>query len=236
MINMIVINPKKYSISIILFFYTTTIKMFCPKNLVVVVTSLYLILYVLKDDKQKMLVGAGALLFLCMGKNILEGLEDGTDDSGFVAESDGSGSGDSIVGNNNVSDGGAKAGPLGDPKILNMGPYDGICMKSGNPEYWMKSPDETALVPNDGLYTYLSSQGPIKMKLSDQAALKGPPVDGVKGSPEKMFMWANNVTSPLCCPSTFSTSTGCLCTTKNQRDFIAARGMLDGGARDEADI
>jgi hypothetical protein len=208
--------------------------MFCPKNLIVVVTSLYLILYVLKDDKQKMLVGGGALLFLCMGKNLLEGLEDGVSDSGFSPEK---GSGDSIVGNNNVSGGGAKAAPLGDPKILNMGPYDGICMKSGNPEYWMKSPDETPLVPNDGLYTYLSSQGPIKMKLSDQASLKGPPVDGVKGSPEKMFMWANNVTSPQCCPSTFSTSTGCLCTTKNQRDFIAARGMLDGGeASDEIEV
>jgi hypothetical protein len=229
MINMIVINPKKYSISIILFFYTTTIKMFCPKNLIVVVTSLYLILYVLKDDKQKMLVGGGALLFLCMGKNLLEGLEDGSDDGGFSPEL-----GDSTVGNNTVSGGGAKAASLGDPKILNMGPYDGICLKTGNSEYWMKSPDETPLVPNDGLYTYLSSQGPIKMKLSDQAALKGPPVDGVKGSPEKMFMWANNVTSPQCCPSTFSTSTGCLCTTKNQRDFIAGRGMLDGGeAADE---
>jgi len=205
--------------------------MFSTKNLIIVVTSLYLILYVLKDDKQKMLVGGGALLFLCMGKNLLEGLEDGPD-SGFTGEKDSDGS--SIMGNNTVSGAGAKVGSKVDPKILNMGPYDGICMKSGNQEYWMKSPDETPLVPNDGLYTYLSSQGPIKMKLSDQATLKGPPVDGVKGSPEKMFMWANNITSPQCCPSTFSTSTGCLCTTKNQRDFIAARGMLDGGeAADE---
>lgn len=206
--------------------------MFSTKNLIVVVTSLYLILYVLKDDKQKMLVGGGALLFLCMGKNLLEGLEDGASDGGFTGEMGSDGS--SIMGNNTVSGDGAKVGSKVDPKILNMGPYDGICMKSGNQEYWMKSPDETALVPNDGLYTYLSSQGPIKMKLSDQGALKGPPVDGVKGSPEKMFMWANNITSPQCCPSTFSTSTGCLCTTKNQRDFIAARGMLDGGeAADE---
>ena len=91
----------------------------------------------------------------------------------------------------------------------------------------MKSPDETSLVPNDGLYTYLASQGPLKMKLSDQSALKGPPIDGVKGSSEKMFMLANNITSPLCCPSTFSTSTGCVCTTKNQRDFIASRGFLE---------
>ena len=48
---------------------------------------------------------------------------------------------------------------------------------------------------------------------------------------------ANNVTSPSCCPSTFSTSTGCVCSTKNQRDFIAARGMLDGGeASDEVEV
>ena len=75
------------------------------------------------------------------------------------------------------------------------------------------------------------------MKLSDQSALIGPPVDGVKGSAEKMFMWANNVSSPHCCPSTFTTSTGCICSTKNQRDFIAARGMLDGGeASDEVEV
>jgi hypothetical protein len=51
-----------------------------------------------------------------------------------------------------------------------------------------------------------------------------------------MFMWANNVASPLCCPSTFSTSTGCVCTTQNQRDYIAGRGApltLGGGAKEE---
>jgi hypothetical protein len=197
--------------------------MFSTRNIIVALVALYLITYVLKDNTQKILAGGAAILFLCMN---IEGLEDGESDSGFVGEKDDSG--DAIVGNNKVDGGGAKAGLQGKANILNMGPYDGICLKTGNSEYWMKSPDESALVPNDGLYTYLSSQGPIKMKLSDQAALKGPPVDGVKGSPEKMFMLANNVSSPLCCPSTFSTSTGCLCTTKNQRDFIASRGMLDG--------
>ena len=205
--------------------------MFSTRNLIVSLVALYLIVYVLKDNTQKMLAGGATFLFLYMN---IEGLEDGESDSGFVGEKDDSG--DAIVGNNKVDGGGSKAGVQDKARILNMGPYDGICLKTGNPEYWMKSPDESALVPNDGLYTYLSSQGPIKMKLSDQAALKGPPVDGVKGSPEKMFMLANNVTSPMCCPSTFSTSTGCLCTTKNQRDFIAARGMLDGGTSDEIEI
>ena len=205
--------------------------MVSTRNIIVALVALYLITYVLKDNTQKMLAGGATILFLCMN---VEGLEDGESDSGFVGEKDDSG--DAIVGNNKVDGGGAKAGLQGKAKILNMGPYDGICLKTGNQEYWMKSPDESALVPNDGLYTYLSSQGPIKMKLSDQAALNGPPVDGVKGSPEKMFMLANNVTSPQCCPSTFSTSTGCLCTTKNQRDFIAARGMLDGGTSDEIEV
>ena len=180
--------------------------MFSTKNLIVVVVALYLIIYVLKDNLHKMVVGGGALVFLCMNIGLIEGLEDGISDSGFDDEKDNNGSG--IVGNNTVEGDGARPGPGANPKILNMGPYD-------------------------GLYSYLSSQGPIKMKLSDQAALNGPPVDGVKGSPEKMFMWANNVTSPLCCPSTFSTSTGCVCSTKNQRDFVAARGMLDGPGLDE---
>jgi hypothetical protein len=203
--------------------------MFSTRNLIVALGALYLITYVLKDNTQKILVAGAAILFLCMN---IEGLEDGSE---FVKEKADNGS--TILGNNTVDGNGAKAGLQDQAKILNMGPYDGICLKTGNQEYWMKSPDESALVPNDGLYTYLSSQGPIKMKLSDQAALKGPPVDGVKGSAEKMFMWANNVTSPQCCPSTFSTSTGCVCSTKNQRDFIAARGMLDGGeASDEVEV
>ena len=89
----------------------------------------------------------------------------------------------------------------------------------------MKSPYDTGLIKNDNLYAFLGSQGPLKMSLSDQASLTGPPIDGVKGSPEKKFMFANNVTSPACCPSTFSTSTGCVCTTRQQRDYIASRGV-----------
>ena len=113
------------------------------------------------------------------------------------------------------------------PKVPPMGsqmPYDGLCLKTGNQEYWMKSPDNMPFLSNDTLYTYLGSEGPVKMKISDQAALMGPPIDGVKGSPEKMFMLANNRSSLSCCPSTFSTSTGCICTTENQRDYVAERG------------
>ena len=106
----------------------------------------------------------------------------------------------------------------------NMSMYDGLCLQTGNQEYWMKNPDNTALIPNANLFAYLSSQGPLKPVFTDNSSLHGPPVDGVKGSEKKMFMLANNRSSPNCCPSTFSTSTGCICTTKNQRDFVASRG------------
>lgn len=205
--------------------------MFSCKNIIVIVVAMYLILYVLKDDSSKLIVGGASLFFLYFNSPNLEGLDEENED----ATSDTEGK-DSIVGNNTVTNGGAKSGSSVKASTVNTGPYDGLCLKSGNKEYWMKSPDETALVPNDTLYTYLSSQGPIKMKLSDQAALNGPPVDGVKGSFEKMFMWANNVTSPLCCPSTFSTSTGCVCSTKNQRDFIAGRGDIINGNKDEVEV
>ena len=112
----------------------------------------------------------------------------------------------------------------------NMGAYDGLCLQTGNRESWMKTPDETALVPNNALFTYLSSQGPLKPVFTDNSALTGPPVDGHPDSDKKMFMFANNRTSPNCCPSTYTTSTGCVCTTKNQRDFVASRGGATGTA------
>ena len=130
------------------------------------------------------------------------------------------------------------------PKIMNqkpdmMGPYDGLCLQTGNKQAWMKTPDETALVPNDALFTYLSSQGPTKPVFTDNSALHGPSVDGHPDSDKKLFMLANNRTSPNCCPSTFSTSTGCVCTTKNQRDFVASRGgatLADDKKADLQDI
>lgn len=220
--------------------------MFSCKNMIVIVVAMFLVLYVLKDDTSKMVVGVAALFFLYKnGFRFKEGL-DGVDVVDTV-KVEGTSLGfkpelgvqkNTIIGNNTVTAHGAKPGKLVKAPTVNTGPYDGLCLKTGNNDYWMKSPDETSLVPNDTLYTYLSSQGPIKMKLSDQSALVGPPVDGVAGSFEKMFMWANNVASPLCCPSTFSTSTGCVCTTQNQRDYIAGRGtpLTLGGAKDEVEV
>jgi hypothetical protein len=185
-----------------------------------------------KEQKMEMFILTGVAFFLL---NNTEGFTDADVASDLVQDGSAQNGSDSAaqelvnpgnINSNNVNDDGGKVEPNPLVSAMNMGPYDGICLKTGNKEYWMKSPDNTSLVPNDTLYSYLGSQGPVKMRLSDQSALIGPPVDGVKGSDEKMFMFANNKTSLACCPSTFSTSTGCVCTTENQRDFIAGRGVL----------
>ena len=184
-----------------------------------------------KEQKMEMFVLTGVAFYLL---NNTEGFTDadiGMDsgmDSGMDTDTNATQGlvNSANINSNKVKGGGGKV--ISNPLVskMSMGPYDGICLKTGNQDYWMKSPDNTSLLPNDNLYSYLGSQGPVKMRLSDQSALIGPPVDGVKGSDEKMFMFANNKTSLACCPSTFSTSTGCVCTTENQRDFVAGRGVL----------
>ena len=58
----------------------------------------------------------------------------------------------------------------------------------------------------------------------DLTAYNLPPVDGQKGSPNRMFMLANNQFKPECCPSTYTTSTGCMCRNEIQDQFIRSRG------------
>ena len=207
------------------------------KELVVLGVYIYVVFKVLKKGQrtEKVIATAVALFFL-MGtegfslsgaaSTLEEDLHEavGTIDGDIRSYQKASNINTDTVGKSPLDD---RGGGMMGPKIPAPGeqmPYDGLCLKTGNKEYWMKSPDNTSLLPNDTLYTYLGSEGPIKMKISDQAALIGPPVDGVDGSPEKMFMFANNRSSLSCCPSTFSTSTGCICTTENQRDYIAERG------------
>lgn len=50
---------------------------------------------------------------------------------------------------------------------------------------------------------------------------KGTPVPLPEG---EMFMFANNEFKPECCPSTYSSSTGCACITQEQVDYINQRG------------
>ena len=114
-----------------------------------------------------------------------------------------------------------------DPSLMynNVSAYDGLCLNTGNKEFWSHSPNNVPLINDKSLYTvmgYTTSEKPVK---SDPSSLSGPTLDGTDQTPQKMFMLANNVSSPNCCPSTFSTSTGCVCTTDKQRDFVASRGF-----------
>ena len=104
-----------------------------------------------------------------------------------------------------------------------MGPYDGLCVRTLNNAF--KDLSNNKLVSNDELMNYLGVQGPVQNVVTDNTYLSGPTVDGDPETPQRLFMLANNASSPNCCPSTFSTSTGCVCTTDKQSDYIKRRGF-----------
>ena len=106
----------------------------------------------------------------------------------------------------------------------NISSYDGLCINTGNEDYWKKSPDDLPLIDDKNLYTLQGHNSPLKPVIADYSSLYGPSIDGEDDSPNKLFIFSNNLSSPACCPSTFTTSTGCICTSKKQRDFITSRG------------
>lgn len=87
------------------------------------------------------------------------------------------------------------AAPTGD-NYQSMGTYDNIVEK-----------------PANGLSNW---RGP-----APNEPLLGP---DVQLGPDNLFMFKNNQCKPECCPSSYTCSSGCVCTTAKQRDFIASRG------------
>lgn len=102
--------------------------------------------------------------------------------------------------------------------------YDGLCIKNDNKEGWMKYPDNIPLIKDNDLYVSQGFTNPTEPVFSDSSQMIGPSVDGDPDSSKSLFMLRNNVVSPLCCPSTFSTSSGCVCTTEKQRNYVNNRG------------
>ena len=49
-----------------------------------------------------------------------------------------------------------------------------------------------------------------------------PSVDRCKGSPKSAAMFKFNKSSPECCPSPYSTSSGCVCLTDKQKNYISS--------------
>ena len=188
------------------------------KDIIILALYGYVLFFVLKSNQYLEIAVASLIAYYLISSDILEGFDSAVPSENSVVTPP------SNIATNIVSDTEKTFDHLKETPT-NMGPYDGICLKTGNKDSWKKAPETDNFLSNDQLFSYLGSQGPLKMRLSEQADLIGPPIDGVKGSPEKNFMFANNITSPACCPSTFTSSTGCVCTTKNQRDFIASRGV-----------
>jgi hypothetical protein len=78
-----------------------------------------------------------------------------------------------------------------------IGPFDGVRLQTGNSSSWRYTkPDEPLL----GAYP--------KFNLG----------------PDNLFIFRDNQSKPECCGASFSSSTGCVCTTPEQRKFINERG------------
>ena len=105
-----------------------------------------------------------------------------------------------------------------------MGPFDNLVLTTGNPKSEYVRLVDTGLSEKEDLCIYQGHENPLKCKKTIGLNM-GPTVDGEEGSPKSLFPFTFNKSSPDCCPSTFSTSTGCVCTTENQRRFINRRGM-----------
>ena len=106
----------------------------------------------------------------------------------------------------------------------NVSKYDGLCLTNDNKEGWMKYPNNMQLLKDEDLYVTQGHTNPLEPIFSDVSNTHGPSVDGTEDGPKSLFMLKNNISSPLCCPSTFSTSSGCVCTTEKQRNYIRNRG------------
>tara|TARA_B100001093_G_scaffold516795_1_gene596425 strand:+ start:393 stop:839 length:447 start_codon:yes stop_codon:yes gene_type:complete len=63
-------------------------------------------------------------------------------------------------------------------------------------------------------------------KVNNYIMTNGPSIDGNKKSPKSMFVYSQNKFSLKCCPSTYSSDKGCVCTSDKQNNFISQRGSI----------
>ena len=124
---------------------------------------------------------------------------------------------------------GYKRGSDGIENFLNPAPInnrinnnDGKYLNNCPHSLWRHPPAHESLKVGKN-YTPLGVQLPLIPKESINVS-NGPSVNGKKKGPKNMFMFAFNQCKPECCPSTYSCSGGCVCTTKNQRDYLKNRG------------
>lgn len=89
------------------------------------------------------------------------------------------------------------------------GSFDGIILRPGGSSSWRKQPNN---VPQKKGRFFVPNGTPLPLKCEMMYQ---------KFPENSMFYFAKNVSSPYCCPSTYSSNTGCVCTTPEQRKFVA---------------
>ena len=89
--------------------------------------------------------------------------------------------------------------------------FDNRIMKPSGQSSWRRPPDNV-LLSNGPMFIPFGTHVPLR----NEEIYQSPPDDS-------MFVFSRNKASPECCPSTYSTSGGCVCTTPGQRKFIAEK-------------
>ena len=214
------------------------------KIITVIIFSIYLgLVYKFrKDNIILLLLTLIAILALCNVKNlVIEGQinntssgnnpdsKNSTNNSASKNTTNNSTSKDST---NNSAPKDSINGPDPDDKMrfvvaadYQMGPYDGLLLTTSNPNSKYLKLNDVSLTSKNDLCVYQGVESPLECKKTLYSGM-GPSITGVDGDDQNMFMLYRNKSSPDCCPSTFSTSTGCVCTTQQQRDYISSRGMV----------
>lgn len=89
------------------------------------------------------------------------------------------------------------------------GSLDGLVLKPGGSSTWRHQPNN---VPKLKGRFFVPIGTPVPLKCEEMYQ---------KFPSNSMFMFSQNVASPLCCPSTYSSPEGCVCSTPQQRRFVA---------------
>jgi hypothetical protein len=180
-----------------------------------------------KDNIILLLLTLITILTLCNVKNIVEG-QDSTP-SPVNNNNSKTNSNNSKVNSNKKK---SVNGPKADDRLrfvvsadYQMGPYDGLVLTTGNDKSKYLKLNDVSLATKKDMCVYQGNELPLECNKTMFSGM-GPSVTGVEEGDQNLFMLYRNKSSPNCCPSTFSTSTGCVCTTQDQRDYIARRGMV----------
>ena len=99
------------------------------------------------------------------------------------------------------------------PNSYNMGEgvfgsWDGRVLKTGGESKWRHQPNNVPL-NNNSMLVFQGTPGPLAIESQYQQLPN-----------DSMFYFANNMVSLACCPSTYTTDRGCVCTTEQQRKFL----------------